>query len=324
MATEQRTPRMLSTARFPCPLVIARCRPRQLTPTAAAWLILGLLAALDLLWMAAAGLRLTIAQPWPLLLRVGLMTGCLLLGYVRGGRRWWGRLGACGQTCLQFLALTTTSGVLSYLVVTWQFPLIDPLLMHADTALGLDYPAWFAWVQAHPGLDRLLGQAYATTWAQLVVCLLVLSLGGAQARVRELFWAMTLSLLVIIPLSGLSPAQSAWVTYGLTARVAPAALHWYMAFVALRAGTLEALDPSVIEGLITFPSFHTAMGLLLTVALRDYRLVWPLAACLNILMILSVPTHGGHYGVDVLAGALVAVGALWGARRLMAHLAEER
>ncbi len=281
----------------PVPLAspVARRRHPALVP----WIVLGLVAVLDAVWLTCAGVGLTATQLPSLLLRVALRGGLL------------------GETLLRFLALTTSAGILSYLVLTLHRPLIDPLLAQADAALGVPYMAWFVWVEAHPQVAELLTSAYLTTWLQLVVCLVVLALGQQRARLQELFWAIALALGVILPLSGAFPAQSAWVTYGLTARVPPWAMQWYPLFHGFQTGILRTIDLTSIEGLITFPSFHTTMGILLTASLRPYRLVFPLALALNALMIVSVPTQGGHYVVDVLAGAVVAGLALWGAQWLL-------
>src|SRR5216684_7155112 len=170
----------------PVPLAspVARRRHPALVP----WIVLGLVAVLDAVWLTCAGVGLTATQLPSLLLRVALLGGLL------------------GETLLRFLALTTSAGILSYLVLTLHRPLIDPLLAQADAALGVPYMAWFVWVEAHPQVAELLTSAYLTTWLQLVVCLVVLALGQQRARLQELFWAIALALGVILPLSGAFPA----------------------------------------------------------------------------------------------------------------------
>ncbi len=206
----------------PVPLAspVARRRHPALVP----WIVLGLVAVLDAVWLTCAGVGLTATQLPSLLLRVALLGGLLVLGWAAPAGSWRARLGLLGETLLRFLALTTSAGILSYLVLTLHRPLIDPLLAQADAALGVPYMAWFVWVEAHPQVAEILTSAYLTTWLQLVVCLVVLALGQQRARLQELFWAIALALGVILPLSGAFPAQSAWVTYGLTARVPPWAM----------------------------------------------------------------------------------------------------
>jgi len=68
------------------------------------------------------------------------------------------------------------------------------------------------------------------------------------------------------------------------------------------------------QGLVSLPSFHTALGVLFCLALRHSRLGWP-CLLLNLLMITSTPVMGGHDLVDLLAGALLPLG-LFAAGRL--------
>jgi hypothetical protein len=72
-----------------------------------------------------------------------------------------------------------------------------------------------------------------------------------------------------------------------------------------------------MEGIITFPSFHTACAVLLPYLFRQHRyLRWPVLA-MNVLMLFSIPNHGYHYLVDMLAGAPIAGLAIGLQRRLI-------
>jgi membrane-associated phospholipid phosphatase len=48
------------------------------------------------------------------------------------------------------------------------------------------------------------------------------------------------------------------------------------------------------------------MAVLFTYSLRRLRLLFYIAVPLNVLMILSTPTQGGHYLADVIAGLLLS------------------
>ena len=65
-----------------------------------------------------------------------------------------------------------------------------------------------------------------------------------------------------------------------------------------------------MEGIVTMPSYHTVMAVLLTYAFRRTGLVGYGIATLNLVMLLSIPPIGGHYLVDVLAGGALALGAI--------------
>ena len=65
-----------------------------------------------------------------------------------------------------------------------------------------------------------------------------------------------------------------------------------------------------MQGIVTMPSYHTVMAVLLTYAFRRTGLVGYGIATLNLVMLLSIPPIGGHYLVDMLAGGALALGAI--------------
>jgi hypothetical protein len=77
----------------------------------------------------------------------------------------------------------------------------------------------------------------------------------------------------------------------------------------LRAGTLRIIDFDGMEGLISFPSFHTANAILFVWALWPIRLLRLPMLVLNFLLIASTPLAGAHYLVDLIGGAAVAFAA---------------
>ena len=56
------------------------------------------------------------------------------------------------------------------------------------------------------------------------------------------------------------------------------------------------------------PSYHTVLAVLFTYAFRGTGLLGCGIAALNVAMLISIPSIGGHYLVDVLAGAPLAHG----------------
>src|SRR5207237_10724371 len=74
--------------------------------------------------------------------------------------------------------------------------------------------------------------------------------------------------------------------------------------VGLRHGSLPSLDIMLLKGVIAFPSFHAVLAVLFTYTHRGSRIFRPIAA-FNALMLLSIPSEGGHYLVDIIGGVVV-------------------
>ena len=97
--------------------------------------------------------------------------------------------------------------------------------------------------------------------------------------------------------------SSAFVHFHITA---PDTVATVSDFDLLRNGTMRHFDLARIQGLVSFPSYHSALAVFFAYSLRRVRLLFPLALLLNVTMLISTPTQGGHYLVDVFGGLIVA------------------
>jgi membrane-associated phospholipid phosphatase len=85
-------------------------------------------------------------------------------------------------------------------------------------------------------------------------------------------------------------------------------------FHGLRDGSFRALVAAGSEGIITFPSLHAALAVILIVALWPIPILrWAILG-VNSVMLAATPIDGSHYFIDVLAGIAVAALALIAAR----------
>jgi membrane-associated phospholipid phosphatase len=78
----------------------------------------------------------------------------------------------------------------------------------------------------------------------------------------------------------------------------------------LRDGRLREIALESMQGLISIPSLHAAMAVLLVYTARGIRFVLPASLALNLAMLASTPIEGGHYLVDVFAGCALALGLI--------------
>lgn len=200
-------------------------------------------------------------------------------------------------------------GALCMVAPMFNFPMIDPSLAAADKWLGITSADVIRSVIAVPSAPKLLYAMYFPSVILLFLTALLLSVFGRGERLAELCSAYGFCLAVATVCSVLLPASGAFEYLGLEpvfgAKLPPGSGVYHLEVLhALRSTTHLAINPFGIHGLVTFPSFHTSMALMTAAAWRDDRLLrWPMFAW-NGLVILSTVPVGGHYIVDLIAGAL--------------------
>ena len=231
---------------------------------------------------------------------------------------------ADGLDCMgQVMAFMIAGVLLSYLASTLNFPEQDAAFYALDRSLGLDWLAYLKAVDARPWLGTILGLAYASILPQIIILVIVLAFSGRGEAARVMVLAMMLAALISIAISAVLPAVAMFVHLGLTPadypNLNPGAAFVHVADIkALRSGAPFLVDLSRTEGIITFPSYHAAIALLMLLAGWAHPwLRWPFLV-LNLLMIASTPIDGGHYFVDVFAGLAIALLCHVAARRFLA------
>jgi len=286
-----------------------------------AWSLIMAILAVDLVWLSRSAISVV---PFSLAMPVlaGLAMSAVAAFY--RSRRNEAKLADALDTVGQMIAFMVVAALLSYLMATLAFPMQDATLYALDRKLGLDWLAFLKAVDARPWLGTLLSFAYASFIPQVLVLLLVLAFSGQGRAARVTILAMMLSGLVTIVISGFTPAMAMFVHLGLTPadypNLAPAAAFVHVADMdALRSGKPVLIDLANAQGIITFPSYHAALGLIMLLAALSHRwLRWPFGL-LNLTMIVATPIDGGHYFVDVIAGLGIAGLSYLAARRLLAE-----
>jgi hypothetical protein len=213
-----------------------------------------------------------------------------------------------------FAVLFTVVTPAQYLAVALNRPLVDPWLAQADALLGISVPDAVAWTVDHPRFARILLVSYHSLGPQFIAAMVLL---GLFYRDRDALWEFMFNFHVclILTLIGLVlfPAMCAFSYYGFESLIDQG--RFIRHFEALRNGSFKLLQLRELEGLITFPSFHVAGGLMVAWAFRRRRWMFAAFAVLNTLMIVSTVLLGPHYAVDILASAAVFATSAWLYRR---------
>ncbi|VWB65722.1 PAP2 family protein [Burkholderia lata] len=205
--------------------------------------------------------------------------------------------------------------VLDYLCVALAPPSIEADLVRFDALLGFHWPDLYRWVRAHAGLQHVLAFAYHGSIVQLVAVPFILSIARRHDDLAEFMVMFAVALLVVVVVSTPFPAQSAFVHFGIAdANTASTVSHYDL----LRSGQLRRFSLSESQGLVSLPSFHVMLALLFAYAVRHVRYVFPASIGLNVAMIVSTPTQGGHYLADVIAGIVFGALSIVVVRRWMA------
>lgn len=282
------------------------------------WAVVGLAAAFVLAVPEASGFSVQ----WITFVMPALVCGLLLaVGWHYRRRRPDPRL-ALALTCTaELMAFAAVAAPLSYLAAAaaTNVPLRDPWLDAVDHMLGLDWKALLAWMNSHPALHPIFLYAYSSLMPQAAIVVLALAFAGRLLWLRVFMLSFVFAVLATIALSAVLPAEGAWGFYGITAdqysAISPATRDVHLPiFHGLRNGSFRLLIATGSDGIITFPSLHAALVLILAAGLWPAPVLRWIGLALNAFMLVSIPIDGGHYFSDILAGLGIAAISLAAAR----------
>ncbi len=205
-----------------------------------------------------------------------------------------------------WVAFTASGCLLTYLCASLAAPLQDNLLHVGDRMLRFDWLAWAQLLHSHPAINCVLRLAYYSLIAQIAGSIIFFAFIRAEGRNALLLGSAVLSLLLTSTISAALPALGPAVTIGVPW---PTDLRYVPDVLAMRDGRRLSWMLADLQGIICFPSYHTVMAVLLARAHWRLRSFWPVAV-LNSVMLLSVPSEGNHYLVDMLGGGIVAIASL--------------
>lgn len=212
----------------------------------------------------------------------------------------------CLIAVIEFTAFTCSYTAVSGLVLMAGRPLADAWLVRCDALLGLHLPTLAAWTVQHPWGRAILAFSYHTVVPQTLVTIFLLGMSGRRVKVQKFLLRLMVAALITLMLFAAYPAAGPFASYGLE----PDAMQreYLQYFHQFRTDDRPAPRFFILQGLITFPSFHAAWAVVLTAAhwrhLR-WRIAWVI---LNVAVILSTPVIGAHYVTDVVAG--IAIGLI--------------
>jgi PAP2 superfamily len=271
------------------------------------WRVIAIVAAIVFLSPIVSDFRIAWGAFVPALAAAAALTAG---AWYYGAKRAEPRLSSALACTAQITIFAAVGAPLSYLAASVGAPLRDDALDAFDKALGFDWMALLGWLNAHPTTLTVLRAAYFSMTAQALIIVLCLAFTGRLIWLRVFVLSFMFAAIITIGISAVLPAQGVWSHYGLHATdpsaIVPATKTSWPIFEGLRDGSYRKLVAAGAEGIITFPSLHAALVVILTIAM------WPIPGlrwvglAINAVMLMATPIDGSHYLVDILAGIAVA------------------
>lgn len=234
------------------------------------------------------------------------------------------RIAGCIEVLTLKIAISASAAMGSAMLAATALPLVDSELIQWDAILGFDWIALMNILSNHPILISIFYGIYPTLTFQMFLIVPALFLAKQELRCWTFVLAWGLALACSMTLFPLYPAVGPIVFHEFQLPGIPFKNDHMDVFLAVRDGSLRELGAATIRGMVTFPSFHVAGAVLLGWAAVGLRILrWPFFA-LNAIMLVSAIPIGGHYLVDVIAGAVIAMLAIIVARIILSMIGATR
>ncbi|MFH1342729.1 MAG: phosphatase PAP2 family protein [Pseudomonadota bacterium] len=249
-----------------------------------------------------------------------ITTNAIMIGIATRARKsGWCNVADWVAATAQMSLLTSVLTALSYVLASTNLPLQDTTLIAVDRSIGVDWRSVIDFFLRQPWLMLFLNYAYASLTYQVLLFVPLVFLTGYGQMGWQFVLAWSIALAMCVMIFPFAPALGGYLHYQLEPRDFPevrvlATWLFVAPFHALRDGSLKIVELSTLDGIITFPSYHASVAILLAWAASGIPyLRFPMIA-LNLVMLVSSVPIGGHYLVDVIAGSLVGVVSVIAAR----------
>lgn len=200
--------------------------------------------------------------------------------------------------------------VFNHLTMSTNLPMADDRLMAWDLALGFDWLAYSKMLTASPLVTKILFFAYnELTYSGLTALAVALIVSNNRKRALEIIYLVVVTAIICILVAMEFPAQA---TMALLAdqellsrfQIGTGVLHVEQ-LMQLRGDASIFMKSDDMQGLISFPSFHTCMALIIAWCSRGRWYSALIGTSIAAAIIVGTPIFGGHYLVDVLGGVVV-------------------
>ena len=224
----------------------------------------------------------------------------------------------CGGAAVLYLC-SIVGGTMSLVALGTGAPLVDGTLARLDASLGLDVGEFVRLIVRLPVAVSLLRVCYSGIVPAIMLTTVFLVLTKRSDRLWEFCFVYAGTLTTCSLISAFAPAIGAFVYYSLPRELLDrlpqqAGVYFVEQFIAFRFSGERVINFWDFAGVVNFPSFHCCMALLTGYAYRGLGRITPFVYAFSGLVIIGSVPIGGHYFIDLIAGA-----AIWGAFVMLAH-----
>lgn len=201
--------------------------------------------------------------------------------------------------------------VLNHASMALSFPYADDILINWDRFLNFNWKQYFYFVQNNEIVKTVFDYSYTSLTFFSFWSFIILVVQKDLKRTCFFLETFLFTAVICTAIGMFFPAKAAVAMYYGDAKTLanldtlPGVYH-IEAMQRLRSGLPFSLDLNDLPGLVTFPSFHTAAGIILVISFWRTAL-FPVILLYSATMIASTPVLGGHYFVDLIGGTMVAV-----------------
>lgn len=219
---------------------------------------------------------------------------------------WTKRLAVFCQTAAIGLTGTIAGAAVAMVALRSGAPMADSLLASVDSSFGLHAQSLVAWVARWDVSFEPLRILYNSAFPEAALSLFLLSMLGRAIEAWRLTFLFIVTLLSCAVISFAAPAYGSFIHAAPeTVRALPpgAGTFWWDGLNHCRNAEIAVLGINDLGGVVAFPSFHTIIALLTIQAWYWNRWLRVPVIGWNVAMLSTTLPIGGHYFVDLVAGA---------------------
>lgn len=212
---------------------------------------------------------------------------------------------------MSFILINCTLLATSYLFASATLPLQDSLFYQADLALGFDFKEAVIHINQYPLICEIFMFLYESEIYHMLLIALILSISKPEYIIefcKLYFAALAITIFIALILPAIGPYEFLNINPDTLPNIGENKGRDHIEIVTqLRSQNGYTLYIFEAVGLVSFPSFHTILAMLVTYALRGIKPLFWFMVLINGTVIIATIPMGGHYLSDVIGGIILTI-----------------